>query len=76
MSPAPADPDHSMVHALEQWVEQGTAPSKIIATKHKADGNPASGVIRTRPLCPYPTFAKYSGSGSTDDASNFSCASK
>jgi hypothetical protein len=75
-SPARADTDHSMIKSLEQWVEKGTAPAKIVATKYKADGNPASGVARTRPLCPYPTVAKYSGSGSADDAANFSCAAK
>ncbi|MGA3203305.1 MAG: tannase/feruloyl esterase family alpha/beta hydrolase [Bryobacteraceae bacterium] len=73
MSPAAADSDHSMMKAMEQWVEKGSAPAKIIATKYKADGNPSSGVVRTRPLCPYPTISKYSGSGSTDDAANFSC---
>jgi hypothetical protein len=76
MSPAAAQPDRSMIKSLEQWVEKGTPPAKIIATKYKADGNPASGVVRTRPLCPYPTVAKYSGSGSTDDAANFSCVAK
>jgi hypothetical protein len=76
MSPAAADPDHSMMKSMEQWVEKGTAPSKIIATKYKVDGNPGSGVARTRPLCPYPTAAKYSGSGSTDDAANFTCVAK
>jgi len=29
---------------------------------------------RTRPLCPYPQVAKYTGSGSTDEAANFVCA--
>jgi feruloyl esterase len=72
MSPAPADPDRSMMKAMEQWVEQGKAPAKIIATKLKSDGQPE----RTRPLCPYPMAAKYSGSGSTDDASNFSCVAQ
>lgn len=75
-SPAPAAPDHSMIQSLEQWVEKGTAPTKIIASKYKTDGIPAGGVARTRPLCPYPTFAKYSGSGSTDEAANFSCVAK
>jgi feruloyl esterase len=73
MSPAAADPDHSMMKAMEQWVEKGPAPAKIIATQYKAGGNPSSGVVRTRPLCPYPAVAKYSGSGSTDDAANFAC---
>ncbi|HTB15327.1 MAG TPA: tannase/feruloyl esterase family alpha/beta hydrolase [Bryobacteraceae bacterium] len=76
MSPAAASADHSMMKSIEQWVEKGTAPEKIIATKYKADGNPSSGVARTRPLCPYPMAAKYSGSGSTDEAANFSCAVK
>jgi hypothetical protein len=76
LSPAAADPDHSMIKSIERWVEQGVAPAKMIATKYKADGNASSGVARTRPLCPYPTFAKYSGSGSTDEAANFSCVAK
>jgi feruloyl esterase len=49
--------------ALEQWVENGKAPDRIIASKPG----------RTRPLCPYPQTAVYKGSGSTDDASNFVC---
>ena len=54
-----------MVGALEHWTEQGQAPARIIASS--ADGK------RTRPLCPYPQVAKYKGSGSTDDAANFTC---
>jgi hypothetical protein len=76
MSPGKAEADHSMMKSIEQWVEKGTAPTKIIATKYKTDGNPGSGVVRTRPLCPYPMVAKYSGSGSTDEAANFSCVVK
>jgi feruloyl esterase len=56
------------VTALEQWVEQGKAPERLIAS-HRADGK----VNRTRPLCPYPQVAKYKGSGSIDDAANFAC---
>ena len=56
------------VGALESWVEQKKAPEKIIAS-HSAEGK----VDRTRPLCPYPQVAKYKGSGSIDDAANFSC---
>jgi hypothetical protein len=68
------DPDFNMFAALERWVEKGAAPDKIIATKYKLmDGNPTSGVARTRPLCPHPQVAKYKGSGSIDDASNFAC---
>jgi feruloyl esterase len=30
-------------------------------------------VVRTRPLCAYPQVARYSGTGSIDDATNFKC---
>jgi Tannase and feruloyl esterase len=52
-----------------QWVEKAIPPAQIIGS-HVADDK----VIRTRPLCPYPQVAKYRGSGSIDDASNFACA--
>jgi hypothetical protein len=73
---ASADGQHSISRALERWVETGVAPDRIIATKHKADANPASEAVRTRPLCPFPQVARYQGSGSTDDASNFACVAK
>jgi feruloyl esterase len=57
-----------MVGALEQWVEHGRAPDRIVAS-HLTDGH----VDRTRPLCPYPQVAVYAGAGSTDDAANFAC---
>ena len=62
-----------MFTALERWVEKGAAPDRIIATKYKMDGNPTSGVARTRPLCPYPQVARYTGKGSTNEAANFTC---
>ena len=55
--------------ALEQWVENGKPPDRIVAS-HSTAGR----VDRTRPLCAYPRVAKYKGSGSTDDAANFTCA--
>jgi feruloyl esterase len=60
-----------MVAAVEQWVEQGKAPDRIIASRS------TQGVVdRTRPLCPYPQRAVYKGSGSTDDAANFECTAR
>ena len=55
--------------ALEQWVEKGVAPDKLIAS-HVTNGK----VDRTRPLCPYPMVARWKGTGSSDEAANFSCA--
>jgi Tannase and feruloyl esterase len=68
-----ADSLHSMVAALEQWVENGVAPNAIIATKYRVDENPASGIVRTRPLCPYPMEARWTGKGSVDEAANYVC---
>ena len=56
------------IPAIEQWVERGAAPDRIVASR-RVDGK----VDRTRPLCPYPQVAKYKGTGSTDDATNFVC---
>ncbi len=53
---------------LAAWVEQNKAPDKIIASTRDDK--------KTRPLCPYPEVAVYNGSGSTDDAANFSCKAK
>ena len=57
-----------MLTALEQWVEKSKVPDQIPASRVK-NGQ----VDRTRPLCPYPQVAQYKGSGSVDDAANFSC---
>ena len=68
------DPQHNLYMALEQWVETGVAPTTVIASKLEGKG-PAAKVKMTRPLCPYPQEAKYQGSGDTNDAANFVCAS-
>ena len=65
------DPQHDILSALAQWVEKGVAPESIIAS-HVRDGH----VDRTRPLCLYPKVARWNGSGSSDDARNFTCDSK
>lgn len=64
------DPQHSAYAALEQWVEKGTAPSTIVASKY---GDDKQHPTMTRPLCAYPQAAKYKGSGDTNDAANFAC---
>jgi hypothetical protein len=58
--------------ALQEWVEKGISPSSIIATKYVGD-DPKIGVKMTRPLCPYPQAAMWTGKGSTNDAANFVC---
>ncbi len=65
----PASASHDALLALMDWVEKGKAPDSIMATAW----NPSGTVNRTRPLCPYPKQAVYSGAGSQDSSSNWSC---
>ena len=58
------------ISALETWIEKGVAPEAMESTHFDLNGNPD----RTRPLCAYPKVAHYNGSGSIDDAANFTCA--
>jgi hypothetical protein len=53
---------------LINWVENGVAPASINASQVDKGK-----VVRSRPLCPYPLVARYSGSGSPDDQANFAC---
>jgi tannase/feruloyl esterase len=67
-----------MLAALDGWVEHGTAPDRVVASKYKNDyaqflNLPTGDPIRTRPLCPYPQVAHWDGHGSTDLASSFRC---
>jgi hypothetical protein len=54
--------------ALENWVEQGTAPTSQVV--FDTAGVPGRG----RPLCEYPSWPRYSGSGDVNAAASFSCA--
>ena len=57
--------------ALENWVERGQAPERIIAS-HFTNGT----VAFSRPLCPYPKVAQWTGTGSSTDAANFVCTAE
>ena len=59
---------HDPMTAVINWVEKGQAPASMQASR-MVDNR----VVRTRPLCPYPQVARYSGQGSIDDAANFRC---
>lgn len=66
------DEKHDMVLSMIDWVENGNAPDQIIAAKYN-NGSKSDGVAFTRPLCPYPQFARYIG-GDKMQASSFKCA--
>jgi hypothetical protein len=62
-------PSWDAIGALDAWVTKNTAPGTLIGT----DTNVAT-AGRSRPLCLYPAFPRYGGSGSIDAASNYVCA--
>ncbi|MBO9649736.1 MAG: tannase/feruloyl esterase family alpha/beta hydrolase [Variovorax sp.] len=78
-SGGPATDRFDMLTALVSWVEQGQAPERVVAaargpgalqvnTEVPANWSPQ----RTRPLCPYPQVAVYSG-GDAESAASFAC---
>jgi feruloyl esterase len=67
------DAEHNILTALEAWVEQGTAPAKLIGTGIAVND---SKTPLTRPLCPYPQTAHYRGTGDASNAENFRCAGR
>jgi hypothetical protein len=71
--PPSDDAGHDLFTALTHWVEDGVAPSQVVATKFVGD-DPSKGIAMQRPVCPYPQKGWYKGSGDTNDAGNFTCA--
>lgn len=63
-----------LLKAMVGWVEQGTAPSAQNLVHRKVDA--AGATTMTRPLCKYPAYPRYKGSGNPNDAANFSCSTQ
>jgi hypothetical protein len=80
-SGGPATDQADLITPLVKWVEQGVAPGRIVAQARgpgSAGGTnpdvPATwSPTRTRPLCPYPSVARYKGSGDVEQASSWRC---
>jgi feruloyl esterase len=68
----PATDEFDALTPLVAWVEQGTAPDRIVASGRNFTSPPAA---RSRPLCPYPQEARYAGpaDGELADAANYIC---
>jgi feruloyl esterase len=83
-SGGPATDQVDFLSPLVAWVEQGVAPTSVQAQARGA-GN-AGGVnaevpanwsaARTRPLCPFPSVARYKGAGDVESAANWACAGR
>ncbi len=66
----PATDSFDGLGAIVDWVEKGSAPAQV-----PASAPPGSTAFpgRTRPLCPYPAYARYGGKGNLEDAASFAC---
>jgi hypothetical protein len=69
-SGGPATDSYDGLSAIVDWVEKGTAPDFVPATALPSNRYFPN---RTRPLCPYPSHAQYSGTGNIEDATHFVC---
>jgi feruloyl esterase len=83
-SGGPSTDQADYLSPLVAWVEQGTAPDRIVATA-RGPGNPGgvNGEVpatwapdRTRPLCPFPAVARYDGVGNVERADSWVCSTE
>jgi feruloyl esterase len=77
----PATDRFDLLTPLVNWVEHGQAPQAVLASARgtgpaatrnpelPADWSPS----RTRPLCAWPTVARYRGQGDPESAASFEC---
>jgi feruloyl esterase len=83
-SGGPATDQADFITPLVSWVEHGIAPGSIQASARGA-GNPGGvnpdlpaswAPNRTRPLCPFPSVARYDGAGDVEQASSWTCVGR
>lgn len=59
---------YDALSALDRWVEGGTAPiAQVVRDTNPGNNN------RTRPLCEWPTWPQYNGSGDVNQATSYTC---
>lgn len=60
-----------LLDAIDGWVDRNTAPDKLVQVNQ--DSNPPFAITAARPMCRYPDWPRYKGSGSPTDAASFEC---
>lgn len=70
--PGYQDPEHDVLLALMNWVENGTAPDYIIGTAYE-NFTTEETITRQRPICRHPQFAKYNGTGDVNSPESWNC---
>ncbi|ABM32167.1 tannase/feruloyl esterase family alpha/beta hydrolase [Paracidovorax citrulli] len=60
-----------LLGALDAWVERDAAPRNLVTTRFAADGTTP---VLQRPVCEYPRFPRYNGTGDPSRADSFTCS--
>jgi hypothetical protein len=68
--PVPSDVD--LLGALDAWSDKGEAPGVLTQVTQEAQA--PFKVVATRPMCLFPNYPRYSGSGDVNAAASFTCA--
>ena len=61
-----------LLGVLDAWVDHGQAPADALTQTARATTAPFA-VTASRPMCRYPGYPRYNGTGDRNDASSFSC---
>lgn len=59
--------------ALDDWVENDVAPDNLVVSKRDPETGES---LFERPLCHYPKFPRYKGSGNPNKANSFICSTQ
>jgi hypothetical protein len=66
----PGADSSDLLSALDAWVTEGHAPRTLKAIRLDAS---TGATLLSRPLCVYPAYPRYKGTGDVNSAKNFSC---
>jgi feruloyl esterase len=66
---APSSVD--LLTVLTEWVEKGKAPGELVQVRQQPE--PPFAVMMSRPMCRYPAYPRYRGSGDPQVATSFDC---
>jgi tannase/feruloyl esterase len=60
-----------LLDVIDGWVDRNTAPDELVQVNQ--DSDPPFAITAARPMCRYPAWPRYKGSGSPTDAASFEC---
>jgi len=63
-----------LLDAIDAWADRGTAPDALVQVAQ--DTKPPFAVTASRPMCRYPAWPRYGGTGSPKEAVSFGCVTE